>query len=118
MAKETKKLGSGEKRPKEAKPVDPKPKTEKDRVYAVEVSVKVKLDKDCGLPEAARMVLERHASHLLLGLLGSDPKGSSADAYLIATPKAIRVKKWELLDLRPAKATDDKQEELPTNEKE
>lgn len=103
---------------KAGKPAEPKKKTTKDRTYDIDASVKVKIDKDCGLSEPARMVLERHASRLLEGLLKKDPAASVQDNYMVAVPTGIRIKDWALLDLRPNKADDEKQEELPTDEKE
>ena len=91
----------------------PKEKSTKQQTYKIKSSVKVKLDKDCGLPEAARMVLERHAEHLLETLITADPKALVASEYMKATPTAIRMEKWDLLDLRPDKSKDDQQEEIP-----
>lgn len=113
MPKETKKIGSGSDKSKAAKPVDPQdPKSEKAKTYKIKAFVKVKLDKECGLPEAARMVIERHAEHLLESLLIKDPMAVVESEYIGATPNAVRIKNWDLLDLRPGKAADDKQEEI------
>lgn len=103
---------------KAGKPVDAKKKTTKDRTFDIDASVKVKIDKDCGLSEPARMVIERHAARLLERLLKKDARAFVEDNYMRAVPTRVRIKDWALLDLRPDKADDDRQEELPTNEKE
>lgn len=111
---EPKQLTAGKGGSKKTDPApEPKKKSSKEQTYKIKAQVKVKLDKDVSLPEAARMVIERHAEHLLESLLTKDPRAVVDSEYMGATPTAIRMKKWDLLDLRPERSKDDKQEELP-----
>jgi hypothetical protein len=102
---------------KDGKARDPKsaekdPSAKRPRTIMIEASVKVKLDKDCGLPEAARLVLSRHAEHMLTSLLENlDQDHDVRDQYMVVKSSAIRVRDWSLLDLRPA--GENPQEEIP-----
>lgn len=113
-SKQPKQLTAGKSGSKNAEPsAGPEEKSTKQDTIKIKATVKVKLDKDCSLPEAARMVIQRHAEHLLEGLLVKDPRAIVESEYMGATPTAVRIKKWDLLDLRPEKSKDNKQEELP-----
>jgi hypothetical protein len=106
--------GQGEKDGKAGgtKAAEKDPPAKKPRTIVIEATVKVKVDKDCGLPEAGRLVLSRHAEQMLTALLESmDQDRDVTDQYMTVKTKGIRVSDWSLLDLRPAK--EERQEEIP-----
>lgn len=102
-----------EKGKKESKTNSGEVKSTKAQTLQIEIAVKVKIDKDCGLPEAGRMVLARHIEPMLEKVLDlALSEGTNLkDQYLTVTEKAIRIRDWSLLDLRPTK--EDTQEEIP-----
>ena len=105
-------LPGGKGKSKKPEVQNPQKKANKSDPIRITAEVKVKVDKDCGLPEAARMVLADHAGEMLTALLSTLDRGQDVTSkYLIVKTTAIRVKDWDILDLRP-KGTSP-QEELP-----
>lgn len=88
---------------------------EDSRRYTTKVRIQVKLEESgCNLNEPQRHALALHAARLLYDRLKDEIKstGPVEGKYLTAGVESIRVKDWNILDLRPDNLPDDAQRAL------